>query len=105
MAIAARKCFIRRQKHKTSQWPSSTSHCGAPRPAQGALPIPEQGSLTPPTLVLWGDQDIFAEPRLAEQTAALCADARVVHFPNASHWLPHDEAKAIVGELLGFLKR
>jgi epoxide hydrolase 4 len=69
------------------------------------LPVPAAGSLTPPTLVLWGDQDAFAEPALAEQSAALCAEARVVHFPNASHWLPHDEPRAVVGELLDFLAR
>lgn len=68
------------------------------------LPVPAKGSLTPPTLVLWGDKDAFAEPRLAEASAALCADARVVHFPNASHWLPHDEPEAVERELLAFLK-
>lgn len=68
------------------------------------LPVPARGSLTPRTLVLWGDKDAFAEPRLAEASAALCADARVVHFPNASHWLPHDEPEAVERELLAFLK-
>jgi pimeloyl-ACP methyl ester carboxylesterase len=68
------------------------------------LPVPPAGSLTPPTLVLWGDQDAFAEPKLAEESAALCASARVVHFPDASHWLPHDEPDAVARALLGFLR-
>jgi pimeloyl-ACP methyl ester carboxylesterase len=67
------------------------------------LPVPPPASLRVPTLVLWGDQDAFAEPKLAEASAALCADARVVHFPNASHWLAHDEPQAVQRELLGFL--
>jgi len=69
------------------------------------LPVPAAGSLKTPALVLWGDQDAFAEAKLAEQCAALCADARVVHFPDASHWLPHDEPDAVAREVLGFLGR
>jgi pimeloyl-ACP methyl ester carboxylesterase len=67
------------------------------------LPVPVAGALKVPTLVLWGDQDAFAEPELAEASAALCAEARVVHFPGASHWLPHDEPEAVTRELIGFL--
>jgi pimeloyl-ACP methyl ester carboxylesterase len=69
------------------------------------LPVPAPKSLNPPTLVLWGDADAFAEPGLAEASAALCAEARVVHYPQAGHWLPHDEPEAVAKELLGFLKR
>lgn len=68
------------------------------------LPVPLPRSLKVPTLVLWGDQDAFAEPALAEASAALCADARVVHFPEASHWLPHDEPEAVANALIGFLR-
>lgn len=68
------------------------------------LPVPTGGSLKIPTLVLWGDQDPFAEPTLAEASAALCADARVTHFPAAGHWLPHDEPEAVARELISFLR-
>lgn len=69
------------------------------------LPVPARGALKVPTLVLWGDRDAFAEPDLAEASGALCASAEVVHFPNAGHWLPHDEAEAVRDRLLGFLQR
>jgi pimeloyl-ACP methyl ester carboxylesterase len=68
------------------------------------LPVPAAGSLAAPTLVLWGDKDAFATPEMAEASAALCADARVVHYPNASHWLAHDEPEAVAGELAAFLR-
>jgi pimeloyl-ACP methyl ester carboxylesterase len=68
------------------------------------LPVPIRGSLKVPTLVLWGDQDPFAEASLAEASAALCAEARVKHFPEAGHWLPHDEPDAVARELIGFLR-
>lgn len=68
------------------------------------VPVPAPGSIPTPTLVLWGDQDAFGEARLAEESAALCAQARVVHFPEAGHWLPHDEPHRLADELLAFFK-
>lgn len=68
------------------------------------LPVPPAGSLRPKTLVLWGDQDAFARPELAEMSAALCAEAAVRHFPAASHWLAHDEPEAVNGALVEFLQ-
>jgi epoxide hydrolase 4 len=68
------------------------------------LAMPAARSLTVPTLILWGDKDIYVGPKLAEACAALCSDARVVHFPQAGHWLPHDEREAVIAELLRFLK-
>jgi epoxide hydrolase 4 len=67
------------------------------------LPIPAVGSLPTPTLVLWGDRDPYARPELADESAALCANARVVHFADASHWLAHDETAAVREQLLNFL--
>ncbi len=68
------------------------------------LPVPAAGSLATPTLVIWGDQDAFAEPGLAEASAALCAEARVLHLPKASHWVVHDQPAEVAAALLGFLK-
>lgn len=70
-----------------------------------ALPVPEPGSIPTPTLVIWGDQDAFAEPRLAEASAELCAEAQVLHLPDASHWVVHDRPDDVRDALLAFLKR
>lgn len=67
-------------------------------------PVPGAGGLKPPTLILWGDLDTFAGPNLAEASAALCAQARVRHFPRASHWLAHDEPEAVSEALAAFLR-
>lgn len=69
------------------------------------LPVPPEGSLAPPTLVLWGDQDPFGAVKLAEASAALCRDAKVYHFRYAGHWLPHDEPEKVAGALLAFLAK
>jgi len=68
------------------------------------LPVPPPRSIPTPTLVLWGEQDAFAETSLADLSAALCADVRQARFADASHWLPHDEPEAVATCLLEFLK-
>lgn len=68
------------------------------------LPIPAARSLATPTLILWGEQDVFAEVALADLSAALCADVRQERFADASHWLPHDEPEAVAAHLLKFLR-
>ena len=43
------------------------------------------------TLVIWGKQDAYAVPELAETSARLCAGSEIVYFERASHWVQHDE--------------
>ena len=62
----------------------------------GALPRIEAE-----TLVLWGVEDRFLERALAAEGAARCRSARVRYLP-ATHWVQHEEAEAVVAELLGF---
>jgi pimeloyl-ACP methyl ester carboxylesterase len=64
---------------------------------------PPPGSLKPPALVLWGDKDDFAAPKLADESAALCANARLRHFPQATHWIIHDEPEVVRDALLEHL--
>ncbi len=68
------------------------------------LAVPREGSIRTQTLVIWGDQDAFAEPKLAEASAALCASARVLHLPKASHWVVHDQPDEVREALIDFLK-
>ncbi len=65
--------------------------------------IPAPRSLIPPTLVLWGDRDDFAVPRLADDSAALCKNARVRHLPQATHWIIHDAPGVVRDALLDHL--
>jgi pimeloyl-ACP methyl ester carboxylesterase len=62
-------------------------------------------SLIPPTLVLWGDKDEFAVPHLADDSAALCANAGVRHFPEGTHWIIHDAPDVVRDALLDHLQR
>jgi pimeloyl-ACP methyl ester carboxylesterase len=56
-----------------------------------------------PTLVLWGDRDRYLSRFLAEPSRQWVPHATVVHFPNATHWLQHDEAGAVNERLVEFL--
>ena len=57
-----------------------------------------------PTLVIWGRRDAALEPGLAEASAALCDDARIVWHDRATHWVQHDEPEAVNAALVDFLK-
>jgi epoxide hydrolase 4 len=65
--------------------------------------MPQPKSLKPPTLVLWGDRDDFGLPKLADDSAALCANVRVRHLPQASHWIIHDAPDVVRDALLDHL--
>jgi pimeloyl-ACP methyl ester carboxylesterase len=54
-----------------------------------------------PTLILWGERDWYLAAPLAQRSADLCDDARVVML-DASHWVQHDQAARVNEELIGF---
>ena len=45
-----------------------------------------------PTLVLWGQRDPHISYEMAPLSVELCEDARLVTFPDATHWVLHDKA-------------
>lgn len=60
--------------------------------------------ITVPTLILWGEQDIALEKHLAEASAAICDDAQVIFFPDATHWVQHDKPNEVNEHLANFFK-
>jgi pimeloyl-ACP methyl ester carboxylesterase len=58
-----------------------------------------------PVRVLWGDRDQALEPALADASIAWCDVGEVFHFPEATHWLQHEEPDAVNARLLEFLRR
>ncbi|MCB0020534.1 MAG: alpha/beta hydrolase [Anaerolineales bacterium] len=59
--------------------------------------------VSPPTLILWGEQDQFLEAAMARRSLDFCRDGQLHYFPNASHWVQHEEAAAVNRRLLAFL--
>lgn len=58
-----------------------------------------------PTLILWGEKDSFLESRMATESVGYCDRAEVKFFPEATHWLPHEEADAVNQAILEFIAR
>ena len=46
-----------------------------------------------PALIIWGKQDPHLSYEMAVESVEYCADARLVTFENASHWVMHDESE------------
>jgi len=53
-----------------------------------------------PATVLWGEQDRFLERGLADAALALCRKGELVAFPQATHWLHHEEPDEVNRQLL-----
>jgi pimeloyl-ACP methyl ester carboxylesterase len=64
----------------------------------------ELAAILAPTLVVWGDGDVYLDPSFARPRAELVRNARVEHVPHGTHWV-QQVAPARVNELLlEFLK-
>jgi len=62
------------------------------------------GDVIVPTLVLWGEGDKFLEASMAADSLHYCRTGRVKYFPQATHWLQHDEPDAVNAEIEKFIK-
>ena len=67
------------------------------RVVRGRLPSTKR--IEQPVLVIWGDRDDFLEKELAEPPPEWVPNARVVHVPEATHWV-QNAAPERVNELL-----
>jgi pimeloyl-ACP methyl ester carboxylesterase len=56
-----------------------------------------------PVLVLWGEQDRFLGPELAEPGSEWVPNARIRRVPEAGHWIQHDVPELVNDELVRFL--
>jgi pimeloyl-ACP methyl ester carboxylesterase len=65
---------------------------------------PNSGSITAPTLLLWGKQDVALGSEMAQPSIDLCEDGKLVFFEDATHWVQHDEAETVNQLLLDFLQ-
>ncbi len=68
------------------------------------LPLDQQRRITMPTCLIWGRQDPYANPALAEASIALCDHGTVVWMNDATHWVQHDNPERVNRILIEFLK-
>ncbi|WP_330633132.1 alpha/beta fold hydrolase [Halocatena halophila] len=63
---------------------------------------PASDTVSQPTLICWGENDIALCPELADRSVEYCTDGDLRTFPNASHWV-HHERSAVTDTLLEHL--
>lgn len=63
-----------------------------------------RGQVAVPVRLLWGDRDHALEPGLAEASIERCDAGEVFHFPDATHWLQHEEPERVNELLIEFLR-
>lgn len=64
---------------------------------------PEDWTINPPTLMIWGKKDTFLSHRMAQPSIEWCKDGRLVLFEDATHWVQHDKADEVNTLLIDFL--
>jgi len=55
------------------------------------------------TLILWGVNDVALTRRMARPSLDYCEDGNLIFFPEATHWVQHEEADEVNRHLLGFV--
>lgn len=63
-------------------------------------PTPPDLRVTVPTKILWGEQDRFLGTQMVDPSLALCDRGEVQRFPEASHWLQHEEPDQVAESLI-----
>lgn len=63
------------------------------------------GRIQIPVRILWGRQDAFLEPRLAQLSLDFCDQSELTYFDHATHWLHQEEPEQVNRLLLEFLER
>jgi pimeloyl-ACP methyl ester carboxylesterase len=54
------------------------------------------------TLILWGVNDVALSRRMARPSLDYCNDGNLIFFPDATHWVQHEEADEVNRHLLKF---
>ncbi|MFN3980720.1 MAG: alpha/beta fold hydrolase [Caldilinea sp.] len=62
----------------------------------------ELGRIRPPTLMIWGANDIALSRTMAQPSIDLCDNGRLVFLEEASHWVQHEEPETVNRLLLEF---
>ena len=56
-----------------------------------------------PTLIVWGDEDLFLERSMADAHGEFVTDLTVKHIPNCSHWVQQDQPEKVNQYIREFL--
>ncbi len=57
-----------------------------------------------PTRILWGLRDRFLMAEMAQDSLRYCTEAELITFPEATHWLQHEEPERVSQILVDFFR-
>ncbi|KAL5486626.1 hypothetical protein EMCRGX_G019130 [Ephydatia muelleri] len=63
-----------------------------------------RGPLTMPILVIWGDNDVALDKKMADMHMSVGTNVVVKHIPNCSHWVQQDAADTVNQYMRDFLE-
>ena len=58
-----------------------------------------------PTRILWGQRDAFLMFEMAQDSLRYCTQAELIPFPEATHWLQHEEPTRVSELLIDFFRK
>uniref|UniRef100_A0AC35G8F8 AB hydrolase-1 domain-containing protein n=1 Tax=Panagrolaimus sp. PS1159 TaxID=55785 RepID=A0AC35G8F8_9BILA len=58
-------------------------------------PPKDAKTVTPPTLIIWGEKDAALDVRAAENSLTYCTQAQLKRIPDASHWVQQDKPQLV----------
>jgi epoxide hydrolase 4 len=72
--------------------------------AAARLPRPQNRTIPPPTLLVWGERDPALSVRLTHGLEERVPGLRVERIPSAGHWVQHEAPERVNELLLDFLR-
>lgn len=61
-----------------------------------------EARVTVPTRIIWGMRDRFILPEAARESAKYCDQGELFEFPDATHWVQHEEPERVNSLLIEF---
>jgi epoxide hydrolase 4 len=71
--------------------------------ARFQIRMPKDPRVKVPTLMLWGTKDVALTHRMARPSMDYCDEGKLIFFPDATHWVQHEEAEEVNKQLLQFI--
>jgi epoxide hydrolase 4 len=67
--------------------------------------IPVESRVSVPTRILWGVRDPFLMSAMAAESLKYCDHGELFEFPEATHWIQHEEPERVNQLLIEFFRR
>lgn len=93
------ECYVEAVSHPGALTASINYYRAATR-----FPPPKPRPIDVPTLLIWGEQDLYLNRRLTEGLEPWISDLRIQRLADASHWVMADAPQRVNRGLLDFLR-